>query len=843
LFICFAQFAIGQTQEIDSLQQLIDHEGDTKKKVELINALSFLFFADDVERANSTTEQALQLATKIGDRSGEGWALAYRGLYYFFTGDLPTARSFLVQAHLLGQDLQDQNLQTYSLTQLGNVYRDKGDFDSAVYYYRSARKVNSVRKNNYYESVIEMNIGRYYLIVNKPDSALQITQEAMKIRERLKDQVRLADALILMGNCYLGNENFTEAARYYEKAVKLTPKDLTVVADYHQNMGEVSFRRGDFEGALENWSKVLAYHRQSHYKYGLAALLLRMGKVFDQQGYFNLATDYLTNALRISEKSSYQYLTGQIIYEQTWVNYRSKNFNQALVNLKKAEHIFRITKSKSEIAGAWDLRGLIERRLKHFDSALYYHQKSLEERMRLGNKVDIDAGLFNIGEFYLATAKFTTALPYYFKSLKIEIELGDNYGKSLSYNRIANVYINLSRFDSAKIYLEKSMELAVPTSANEIFRDNYLDFAAYYEKIGKPNEAISYYKKYNKLTDSIFSKQTAQSLAAYQALYEVERNEQQIELLNKDNKLNRAIVQRQQTVLYSLIGGSIILLVLAGFYFRFSRKLAKLNREIFEQKEEIQAQAEELTESNQTISGINEKLEERIEERTSELKQAFKELDTFFYRSSHDFRRPITTFMGLAEVARVLVKDPAALELFEKVNENALNLDKMLRKLQSVSNVDMQTLIYKEVHLKEIFEIEQDELKSALDKKKIRTLISVKLDRPFYSYGALIKIIVQNLLENAISFSTNTSPVIYLSAYEQNSEVVIEVRDNGLGIEPEYVDRVFEMYFRASEHSKGNGLGLYIVKKTVQKLNGRVELHSELGKGTTIKVFLPLKLD
>ncbi len=842
-FICIAQLAVAQAPQIDSLQKLIDHEGDTPRKVELINSLSFFFFGNDIERANATTEEALQLAKKIGDRSGEGWALAYRGLYYFFNGELSTARSFLNQSLSAGKNLPDQNLQTYSLTQIGNFYRDKGDFDSTLLFYRKAQKQNSLKPSEYYESVIMTNLTRYYLVIAKPDSALQIMKETVKIREQLNDPIRLADALILLGNCYLGKEDFNEAALNYERALKLSRGEATIVSDYHQNMGEVSFKRGDFQAALDHWGKVLTYHRQSHYKYGLASLLLRMGKVFSQQGYFNLATDYLTNALKIAEKSSYQYLAAQIIYEQAWVYYRSKNFDLALSNLHRAERFFKATKSQPEIAGSWDLRGLIERRLKHYDTAIYYHEKSLAERMRLGNKVDIDAGIFNIGEFYAATEKYQAALPYYFRSLKMDTELGDNYGRSLNYNRIGNIYIHLSRFDSAKIYLEKSMELAVPTSSKEIFRNNFLDFAAYYEKIGKPTEAIRYYKKYNQLSDSIFSKQTAQSLAAYQTLYEVERNQQQIELLNKDNQLGKALVQKQQAILYSAIGGSIIFLALAGFYFRFNRKLKKLNKEVSEQKEEIQAQAEELTESNQTISGINEKLEERIEERTSELKQAFKELDTFFYRSSHDFRRPLTTFMGLAEVARVLVKDPAALELFEKVNENALNLDKMLRKLQSVSDVDMQTLIYKEVSVKELFEIELDELKHELDKKKIRTIISVKLERPFHSYGALVKIILQNLMENAIAFCTTASPVIHLSAYEQNGEVVIEVRDNGVGIEPEYMERVFEMYFRASEHSKGNGLGLYIVKKTLQKLNGRIELQSEPGKGTTVKVFFPQRLD
>jgi len=80
--------------------------------------------------------------------------------------------------------------------------------------------------------------------------------------------------------------------------------------------------------------------------------------------------------------------------------------------------------------------------------------------------------------------------------------------------------------------------------------------------VGQPNKAIYYYKQFNTLSDSIFNKQTAQSLAAYRTLYEVERTEQQIELLNKDNELSKALVQRQQIILYSVVAGAIVLLVL-----------------------------------------------------------------------------------------------------------------------------------------------------------------------------------------------------------------------------------------------------------------------------------------
>ncbi len=208
-FLCIAHLAIGQVSPIDSLQQLIDHEGDTPKKVELINSLSFFFFGYDIERANASTEEALLLAKKIGDRSGEGWALAYRGLYYFFSGDLSTARSFLNQSLSAGKDISDQNLQTYSLTQIGNVYRDKGDFDSTVLFYRKAQKQNSLKPNVYYESVIMMNMARYYLVVAKPDSALQITKETVKIREQLNEPIRLAGCIDPVGKLLPGERKIS----------------------------------------------------------------------------------------------------------------------------------------------------------------------------------------------------------------------------------------------------------------------------------------------------------------------------------------------------------------------------------------------------------------------------------------------------------------------------------------------------------------------------------------------------------------------------------------------------------------------------------------------------------
>ncbi|HMG89676.1 MAG TPA: HAMP domain-containing sensor histidine kinase, partial [Chryseolinea sp.] len=237
---------------------------------------------------------------------------------------------------------------------------------------------------------------------------------------------------------------------------------------------------------------------------------------------------------------------------------------------------------------------------------------------------------------------------------------------------------------------------------------------------------------------------------------------------------------------------------------------------------------------------INRDLDSIVPKRTSQLQEAYKELDTFFYRSSHDFRRPLTTFMGLAEVAKITIKDKSALELFSKVKETAMSLDKMLVKLQSISDVGAQQLVYKEVLIREIFDNVCDGFREEIVLFGIRTQCGVTLDKPFVSYPAMIKTIIENLVENAIYFRATKEPFIHLRAYGDKDMVVIEIEDNGQGIRNEYREKIFDMYYRANERSKGNGLGLYIVKKAVQKLNGTIQLITDFGKGSRFVISLPV---
>ena len=105
-----------------------------------------------------------------------------------------------------------------------------------------------------------------------------------------------------------------------------------------------------------------------------------------------------------------------------------------------------------------------------------------------------------------------------------------------------------------------------------------------------------------------------------------------------------------------------------------------------------------------------------------------------------------------------------------------------------------------------------------------------------------LKIIFNNLLSNAIKFhfiGNGEQPFVKIFANEETDKFVFTVADNGTGINPELKDRIFDMFFRATDSVQGSGLGLYILRETVHKLNGEVKVESQVGVGTTFIVVLP----
>lgn len=254
----------------------------------------------------------------------------------------------------------------------------------------------------------------------------------------------------------------------------------------------------------------------------------------------------------------------------------------------------------------------------------------------------------------------------------------------------------------------------------------------------------------------------------------------------------------------------------------------------------LRRQQKALLHANEEVKRINENLENLIYQRTRLLENAISEMDTFFYRASHDLRRPISSILGLYNVAKYTAGSES-LKLFEKVSQSAHEMDRMLKKLQVINEIN-HPRDHSLVQVNNVIELVKNGFNEFIAEHKVNFEIECSPGLSFPTYPRLIEIILSNLVENSLYYSVLNRPDsanVKISASRSKDNVEFIVYDNGVGIDAAIHERLWTMFFVGNERSKGNGLGLYIVKKAVEALNGKISFESERYVFTKFLITLP----
>jgi signal transduction histidine kinase len=837
-------------QIVDSLRTLLKTSISGEDRVDVLTNLSYESYDFEDSVAFSLAKQALDEALALDYKKGEKYAYTLIGLGYLNQVNYREAISYFRKSDAIKTDVSTRANSGYNLTLLGNMYRELAKYDSSQLYYLKAIEVlggeNSGEEKmaTVFRSLAHLDMLRW-----RHDEALVQLEKAEAIATKANNTYELVDIWSLFGRVYENLLDFDKARFYFGKMCVAAEKE----GDFYHlimcdlNNAEIEYREGNFSASLTHCFSALKKSDKYYYPPQRAEIYLKIGEVYEEFSQYDLSLKYFLEVLKITEQLGLVSITARTYSSLAWIYKGQLNFELALDYVNQSEAIRKSIDDQHGVSSCQNIRGLIYYQQKKYDASLAEFEKSLRIREAIRHTEGISAVIFNMSLIYEDLNQLDKALALQLRAISIEKNIENRASLGISYNAVSALLIKLGRLKEAEGYIIKARDLAAFTKSRLLQRNNVQMHTKLYEAQGKYKLAYESQKRFQEINDSIYSEGSAVKLSELQALYQLDKKDQEIKLLNQDKqikddqlKLQQGQIRQQRFVIISGIAMFLLVCFIAYKTYGYNQSIRKANFSIIEQKEEIQSQSEEISEAYNTISEINRNLELKIEERTAALRQAYKELDTFFYRSSHDFRRPLTTFMGLAEVAKITVKDQNALELFAKVKETANNLDKMLVKLQSISDVGAQQLVYKEVMLKEIFDNVCDAFNEQLVSKNIRTSSEINLSDTFFSYPAMIKIIIDNLVENAISFSSTHDPFIKLKVHQQNARVIMEFIDNGQGIEQQYHERIFEMYFRGNEQSKGNGLGLFIVKKSVEKLGGKVTLTSEYMKGSTVTITLPI---
>jgi signal transduction histidine kinase len=229
----------------------------------------------------------------------------------------------------------------------------------------------------------------------------------------------------------------------------------------------------------------------------------------------------------------------------------------------------------------------------------------------------------------------------------------------------------------------------------------------------------------------------------------------------------------------------------------------------------------------------------RVEQRNAELNKLNSELDRFVYSTSHDLRAPLASILGLVNLSRLEAKNKD--EYINLIEKSVKKLDEFISEIIDYSRNSRLDLEPDVINFEVLANSAIEDLAYLDNENKLEKTVSVNGSASFYSDKTRIGIILNNLLSNAIKYynPNEPTPAVNISITHTDKHATIRVTDNGIGIKDEHQENIFKMFFRGSERSKGSGLGLYIVKETVEKLGGTITVQSKISKGSTFEVVLP----
>jgi len=235
------------------------------------------------------------------------------------------------------------------------------------------------------------------------------------------------------------------------------------------------------------------------------------------------------------------------------------------------------------------------------------------------------------------------------------------------------------------------------------------------------------------------------------------------------------------------------------------------------------------------------KNEEEMLLKNEELTKLNAELDKFMYSTSHDLRSPISSVLGLIQLAK-MTDDTLEIKMYmEMMEERLASLNKFIKDISDYSR-NARTHVNKEtLNVHEVINSIMENLKFYPGAEKVKVTVMIDPELTIQTDPTRFHIIFSNLISNSFKYvdKYKENPFIYVSAQLNNDLMYFRIEDNGVGIAEKYLHRIFEMFFQAHEKSEGSGLGLYIVKEAVGKLDGTIVAKSKLEIGSLFEVNLP----
>jgi signal transduction histidine kinase len=487
-------------------------------------------------------------------------------------------------------------------------------------------------------------------------------------------------------------------------------------------------------------------------------------------------------------------------YTIAGVHYKTDDYHIGLEYLLDCLNIYRQLNDSYNEARVLKSMGTIYEYFGDQENAIRAYLRSIEAG-RVANDPNLESNAYNpLSGIYLKRGMHELALTTIEKSIAIKEETNDLRGLAFALYGRGKVYIKTKNYSQAKKDLEKSLSIQKEMG-------DKLGLTMALNKLGVLYYSIQNFDEAKKFL--LESLETAEKFnirfIIYKCLYNLH-----LVARSEDNP-NQAL--------------------------HYLERYIKIKESI------INTHTHNVIKSYEAISKVKA-LEHEAEvqrSKTEIIEKKNAELDSFFYRVSHDLKGPISSLIGLHNLVKIDVQDQEAQRYFQMYQSQIMRINTIVMDLINLTRMNNPAMNLTRID----FELLLEECISAYQYlpqcTSIRFIKQIDKKIEFYSEWAIVNTILQNLVENAIKYShPERDSFVRVSIRQNYDRITIEVQDNGIGIPPDYQAKIFDMFFRANDRVDGTGLGLYILKRAVERLHGHVSFVSEPLIGSTFTVILPV---
>ena len=650
------------------------------------------------------------------------------------------------------------------------------------------------------------------------EQAINLSKEVIQISQQNNLPELKAEAQLLICSMYNSEMNYDSIHQYCQSAILYFEKENNQekIAWAYQRSAIVEDLLGNRSKSQAMFEKSLAIFESLDNKEGIAYALSDLGVIHTFKGAYIKASKYYIKALRIFEKH-HNDLGVARVYSSLGFFYKRQSQN------RKAEEYFILALEKAEEANdkywiGMSMMGLtkIFRKKEQFEEALKLNERLIEIAKSLKSNYLLLDGQKNQAFLLFDLGKYDESITAALSALDLMHLQNRKQSESTIFNLLAKNYLQQNKLDLAHNYLEKVYNNA--NASKDDKADTYALQAEYWKKKGNYQKAFYAQQEYVSLKNELTKKEKDIAISRLESSYQLGQKQTEINLLNEKSELQQQTLYRRNMFLFSVIALSIIVIALLYRNYYFKQQL-------------------------------NKTLESKISERTKDLEKvnyklaaSNEELKKFAHLTSHDLREPLRNIFGffhLLEKRKSNLTEETTQEYINLAKKNAVQMNNLIEDIVSFTQVHETTEISEMVDINDIVMEIRTNFNDVIHSKKAN-IITNNLPTIPAVYSEMFKIFEQ-IIHNGLKFNQSPSPTIEIECLQNDMEYCFSIKDNGIGIEQEYFDKIFEMFGRLHNRAQyeGSGIGLATCKKIIDKYGGKIYVQSNFGESSTFIFTLP----